>query len=95
MSEILLEKIFIGLSNKHRLCILNLLKDGTKSVDEIANNIALSKATISYHLKVLRTAGLINARKQKNYVFYALNSECIDKLYKWFQVFMEKGDVYE
>lgn len=63
------------------------------SVDEIASNIELTKATISYHFKVLRMRGLVTTRKQKNYVFYALNSECIDALHKWLQGFLEKGGV--
>lgn len=91
MQEIILEQVFMGLSNKHRLLILNLLRDRAMNVDEIANNIDLTKATISYHLKVLRITGLVNSKKKKNYVFYTLNIECIDALYKWLQVLIEKG----
>lgn len=91
MQEIILEQVFVGLSNKHRLHILNLLRDRAMNVDEIANNIDLTKATISYHLKVLRITGLVNSKKKKNYVFYTLNSECIDALHKWLQVLIEKG----
>lgn len=74
MQEIILEQVFMGLSNKHRLLILNLLRDRAMNVDEIANNIDLTKATISYHLKVLRITGLVNSKKKKNYVFYTLNA---------------------
>lgn len=89
----MLEQIFIGLSNKHRLYILRLLKDSAMSVDEIASNIELTKATISYHLKVLRMTGLVTTKKKKNNVFYSLNSKCIDALHKWLQEFIEKGGV--
>jgi len=54
-------------------------------VDELActkleDTLPISKATISYHIKVLYLAGLLTIRKQGRHYFYTLRPETIDAL---------------
>ena len=39
------------------------------SAGEIANHFDMTQATISYHLSLLKEAGLIREQKEKNYIF--------------------------
>ena len=63
-----------AISDPVRREILELLKDGRKTAGEISNSFNLTGATVSYHLSNLKKANLIIETKQKNFIFYELNS---------------------
>ena len=50
---------FKALSDPARREILNMLKGGPKSAGDIASQFDMTAATVSYHLKQLKNAGLI------------------------------------
>ncbi len=60
-------------SNANRLEIMDLLANGEKTVEQIANQTAISVANASQHLQVLKTARLVNSRREGNFMFYSLN----------------------
>jgi ArsR family transcriptional regulator len=60
------------LSNPIRLEILSLLRDGEKSVSELASLTSVRQATISQHLAVLRQRGVVSTRKDGANVFYKI-----------------------
>ncbi len=63
------------LSNPKRLEILDILKEeGEISVNQLAERLEIPKANTSQHLAVLRTAGVVNTRKDGINVFYSLRS---------------------
>ncbi len=64
-----------ALSNGTRLRILNLLCQTERSVDDLADKLGHSVANTSAHLKVLKQARLVEARKQGRRVFYSLAGE--------------------
>ncbi len=64
-----------ALSSDRRLHLLNLLCQGEKSVEELAEATEQSVAATSAHLKVLRQAHLVESEKRGRYVVYALASE--------------------
>lgn len=61
-----------ALSSPARLELLDVLAQGERSVDVIAERASLSVANTSRHLQILREAGLVEARKQGLRVFYRL-----------------------
>ena len=70
-----------ALGHPHKLEILELLAQGERSVEALANVADLSVANTSRHLQQLRRAGLIASRKEGLYVFYRLaGSDVIDLL---------------
>lgn len=58
------------LSNPIRLEILNLLRDGEKTVSEIVAATGLRQANLSQHLAPMRQRGVVVARKEGTNVYY-------------------------
>ena len=72
--------IFKVLSDKQRRDILVMLKDGRMSAGEIADRLGVTPAALSYHLKLLKSADLVMEYKNKNYVYYEINTTVFDEL---------------
>lgn len=64
-----------ALGNSNRLELLELLAQGERSVDELAQISSLSVANTSQHLQQLRQSGLVVSRKQGLKVFYRLSGD--------------------
>jgi ArsR family transcriptional regulator len=70
-----------ALSHANKLELLELLAQGERSVEALANVAGLTVANTSRHLQQLRRAGLIAARKEGLYVFYRVaGDDVIDLL---------------
>jgi len=70
-----------ALSHAHKLELLELLAQGERSVEVLANVAGLTVANTSRHLQQLRRAGLIASRKEGLYVFYRVaGDDVIDLL---------------
>lgn len=70
-----------ALSHAHKLELLELLAQGERSVEALANLAGLTVANTSRHLQQLRHAGLIASRKEGLYVFYRIaGDDVIDLL---------------
>ena len=74
---------FKALSDPARREILMLLKNGSKSAGEIGSHFDMTGATISYHLNILKKADLIFETKQKNFIFYELNTTVVEEVMLW------------
>jgi rhodanese-related sulfurtransferase len=59
-----------ALSHAHKLELLELLAQGERSVEALANVAGLTVANTSRHLQQLKRAGLVASRKEGLYVFY-------------------------
>lgn len=74
---------FKALSHPIRRDIINLLKHSRLSAGEIAEQFDITSATISHHLSVLKKADLIVESKEKNYIYYALNTSVLEEIMVW------------
>ena len=81
---------FKALSDPARREILMMLKNGRMSAGDIASHFDMTGATVSYHLSVLKKADLVYETKQKNFVFYELNTSVFEEIMLWFAQF--KGE---
>ena len=63
--------------------ILQMLKCGRKSAGEIAEQFELTGATVSYHLSKLKGADLVAEQKEKNFIFYELNTSVFEEVVTW------------
>lgn len=75
---------FKALSDSTRREILMLLRDGRLSAGEIASHFDMTNATISYHLSILKKADLISETREKNFIFYELNTSVLEEILLWF-----------
>ena len=75
--------IFKVLSDKQRRDILVMLKRGRMNAGEIAGELGITPAALSYHLKLLKGADLIMEYKQKNYIYYEINTTVFEELILW------------
>ncbi len=66
-----------GLSDPKRITILYALADGSKSVMELAEILALPQPTISRHLKILRERGMVMSQRNGANIIYALGDRRI------------------
>ena len=85
---------FKALSNPIRRSILELLKAGKLSAGDIAGHFDVAGATISHHLSLLKKADLIREEKEKNFIYYELNTSVLEDLMVWL-VDLKGGSTYE
>ncbi len=64
----------------HRLELLEYLAQGERTVDALAKLTSLSVANASQHLQVLRQSGLVEARKEGQYVYYRVSDDEVVRL---------------
>jgi len=74
---------FKALSDPVRRDILTLLKKNSLSAGEIGSHFDMTGATISYHLSILKKADLVFENKQKNYIYYELNTSVVEEVMLW------------
>lgn len=79
--------IFKVLSDKQRRDILLMLKDGRMNAGEIAEKLCITPSALSYHLKLLKDADLVMKYKNKNYIYYEINTSVFDELILWAKQF--------
>ena len=63
-----------SLADPKRLMIIHELRDGTKSVAELAESLGFKQSNTSQHLAVLRKAGVVSPHRQVNTVYYSLTT---------------------
>lgn len=68
------------MASPHRLELLELLAQGQRTVDDLANEVGMSMANASQHLQGLREAGLVEGRKQGLFVYYRLADDSVLEL---------------
>jgi DNA-binding transcriptional ArsR family regulator len=74
---------FEVLAEPHRRKILDLLLEEPRSVNDLVERLGLSQPGTSKHLRVLREAGLVRARKDAQRRVYELNPQALAELIQW------------
>ncbi|MFN2371744.1 MAG: ArsR/SmtB family transcription factor [Candidatus Krumholzibacteriia bacterium] len=70
-------RVLKAMAHPTRLFVVDELSRGERCVCELQEMIGADMSTVSKHLSVLRTAGLLNDEKRGNQVFYSLRVPCI------------------
>jgi DNA-binding transcriptional ArsR family regulator len=70
-------KVLKALANESRLMIVDRLSRGECSVGELTEMIGSDQSTVSKHLAVLRSHGIVEDRREGNVVFYTLLTPCV------------------
>ena len=72
--------LFHALSDETRLEIMERLKDGEQCVCDLTDALKTGQSRLSFHLKVLKDAGLITDRPESRWIYYSLNVEALEEL---------------
>lgn len=70
-----LARLFHALSDETRLGIVQRLRAGERCVCELTDLLDAAQSRLSFHLKVLRDAGLVHDRREGRWVYYSLCPE--------------------
>lgn len=69
---------FKALSDENRLMIIDMLSCGELCACDILEKFKITQPTLSHHMKILCSCGLVNARKEGKWIYYSLNSDKIE-----------------
>jgi len=75
-------ELFSALSDTSRVRIIAALADGEMNVGALAVSVDISESAVSHHMRHLRQMRLVRARKEGRYVFYALDDDHINDLFR-------------
>src|SRR3990170_5363976 len=79
-----------AVSSPKRLELLDLLCQGERTVEVLANEAGLSLANASQHLQVLRAAHLIESEKRGQFVIYRITDEAVCEFFLSMRVLAER-----
>jgi DNA-binding transcriptional ArsR family regulator len=83
---------FAALAEPNRLRIVELLRAGPRSVNEIGARLKLNQPQASKHLRALKEAGLVDVRPRAQQRFYALNAQSLRELHVWLERYRKLWD---
>ncbi len=66
-------RVFKAFSDEKRLAILSLLQGGEHCVCQLAEQLSIAQSALSYHLKILLSAGIVQARQEGKWTYYSIN----------------------
>ncbi|MBP6262576.1 MAG: winged helix-turn-helix transcriptional regulator [Nitrospira sp.] len=73
-------ELFHALADQTRLEILDELKEGECCVCELTDRLQAGQSRLSFHLKVLKDAGMIVDRREGRWMYYAVNAAALVEL---------------
>jgi DNA-binding transcriptional ArsR family regulator len=77
------DRVFAALANPTRRDVLDLLLDGPRPVQDIAERFDMARPSVSEHLKVLRDAGLVTETRHGRQRHYTVQPEPLRDLQRW------------
>ncbi|MDN5853289.1 MAG: metalloregulator ArsR/SmtB family transcription factor [Actinomycetia bacterium] len=85
-----------AIADPKRLLILDALRDGPRSVGEIAEDLGMSQPNTSQHLAILRDRNILTTSRSGNTIYYSLNSrkviDAVDLLREFMAEFMSDDE---
>ncbi len=73
-------RLFHALSDPTRLRIVQLLRHGERCVCDLTEAADAAQSRLSFHLRVLKDAGLLTDRRDGRWVYYQLQHDALDRL---------------
>lgn len=74
-------QLFHALSDETRLAILDMLRDGERCVCDLQDALDAAQSRLSFHLRVLREAGLVTDRREGRWAYYAVVTEALQEVH--------------
>ncbi len=74
-------QLFHALSDETRLALLDLLRGGEKCVCDLQGALGAAQSRLSFHLGVLKDAGLVTDRKEGRWSYYRITPEALREVH--------------
>src|SRR5256885_15734756 len=84
-------RVVSALADPTRMSVLEKLRDGPRSVGEIANDLPVSRPAVSQHLKVLKEAGLVDDRSEGTRRIYHIDPKGLGAMRAWLDQFWDSA----
>ncbi len=84
-------ELFHALADDTRLNILDRLRGGEQCVCELTEALQSGQSRLSFHLKVLKDAGLITDRPEGRWIYYSISPDGIEELEEMIGLLKEGG----
>src|SRR5579862_2065750 len=78
-----------ALAEPRRVAILDMLREGERPVNDLVARLGISQPAVSKHLRVLRDAGLVQARTDAQRRLYRIRPEPLADLDQWLASYRE------
>ncbi len=79
--------VFNAIAEPQRRRILTLLRQGERSVNDVARTLGVEQPRASKHLRVLRHVELVNVRGDGQQRLYRLNADGLKSVHDWVKTF--------
>jgi ArsR family transcriptional regulator len=73
-------ELFHALSDETRLAIVRRLQNGEQCVCHLTDLLDAAQSRLSFHLKVLKDAGLVHDRREGRWIHYHLNRDAFAEI---------------
>jgi DNA-binding transcriptional ArsR family regulator len=83
---------FAALAEPNRLRIVELLRSGSRSVNDIGKRLKLNQPQVSKHLRVLKDAGLVDVEPRAQQRLYELRAKPLRQLHDWLERYRKVWD---
>jgi DNA-binding transcriptional ArsR family regulator len=83
---------FAALAEPNRLRIVELLRTGARSVNDIGKRLKLNQPQVSKHLRVLKDAGLVEVEARAQQRLYELRPKPLRQLHDWLERYRKVWD---
>ena len=83
--------LFHALSDETRLAALEMLRSGEKCVCELQDQLDVAQSRLSFHLKVLRDAGLVDDRREGRWSYYSIIPQALDEAHDLVIAFLPRS----
>jgi len=71
---------FHALSDPTRIKIVEMLSHGERCVCELQTSVDAAQSRLSFHLRVLKDAGLVSDRREGRWSYYTINAQALDQI---------------
>jgi len=89
----LIAAAFHALSDPLRINVLELLRQRELCVCDLCDALEVSQSKLSFHLKTLKEAGLVNSRQEGRWIYYSLNIAQFNALEKYLAGFRHSSTI--
>ena len=79
----LAQRLLRALAEPIRLQVVQTLQHGERCVCDLTGDLDLAQSKLSFHLKVLKEAGLIRSRQEGRWIYYRLEPSALMLLRDW------------